>query len=217
MASTVFLRRGQRFEAVPLPAEAQFAPAFAPVVADFDGDGREDLFLSQNCFALRPEEPRLDAGRGLWLRGDGRGNFSPVPGQQSGLRIHGEQRGAAVADFDGDGRPDLAVAQNSGETKLFRNLGGRPGLTVRLQGPAENPTAVGASLRLITVAGRGPVREIHAGSGYLSQDSATQVLPAPETPREIWVRWPSGKETVTPVRSGAKAVIINGDGTERDR
>ena len=63
LATTVFLRRGERFEAVPLPAEAQFAPAFSVNVADFDGDGHEDVFLSQNCFALRPEEPRLDAGR----------------------------------------------------------------------------------------------------------------------------------------------------------
>ncbi|NJN36689.1 MAG: DUF4118 domain-containing protein [Nitrospiraceae bacterium] len=41
---------------------------------------------------------RLDAGRGLWLRGDGRGGFAAVPGQESGLNVYGEQRGAAAAD-----------------------------------------------------------------------------------------------------------------------
>src|SRR5207249_1234201 len=65
LQSTVFLNRGDHFEAVPLPAEAQFAPAYALCVADFDGDGNEDLFLSQNLFAVHPDTSRYDAGRGL--------------------------------------------------------------------------------------------------------------------------------------------------------
>src|SRR4029077_2565432 len=43
--SMVFLNRGDHFEAKPLPIEAQFAPAFGITVADFDGDGFEDIFL----------------------------------------------------------------------------------------------------------------------------------------------------------------------------
>jgi enediyne biosynthesis protein E4 len=62
LASTVFLNRGSHFVAAPLPPEAQWSPAHAAVVADFDGDGHEDLFLSQNFFAVRPEWPRLDRG-----------------------------------------------------------------------------------------------------------------------------------------------------------
>ena len=50
----VFLNRGDHFEARPLPLMAQLTPAFAPVVADFDGDGNEDIFLSQNCFGTEP-------------------------------------------------------------------------------------------------------------------------------------------------------------------
>src|SRR5205814_1592091 len=46
--SMVFLNRGGRFDARPLPVEAQFAPAFAICVGDYDGDGRADVFLSQN-------------------------------------------------------------------------------------------------------------------------------------------------------------------------
>src|SRR5204863_6494091 len=46
----VFLNRGGKFAAAPLPAEAQYAPAFYAGVADFDGDGHEDLFLAQNFF-----------------------------------------------------------------------------------------------------------------------------------------------------------------------
>src|SRR5207237_8493094 len=123
------------------------------------------------------DTPRYDAGRGLWLQGDGAGNFQSVPGQTSGISIYGEQRGCALCDYDGDGRVDLVVAQNGAETKLFRNREGQPELRVRLKGPVGNPTGVGASLRLMTGETPGPAREIHAGSGYWSQESAVQVLP----------------------------------------
>jgi hypothetical protein len=119
--STLFLNRGDRFEAKPLPVEAQFAPAFAVCVADFDGDGKEDAFLSQNFFGTRAETSRYDAGRGLLLRGNGRGDFTAVPGQASGLLIYGEQRGAAALDYDRDGRMDLVVTQVGGETRLYNN------------------------------------------------------------------------------------------------
>ena len=105
LASMVFLNRTNRFEASPLPPEAQWAPAFSVNVADFDGDGHEDLFLSQNFFATPPGVNRLDAGRPVsLLRGNGPGSFAPVPGQESGIKVYGEQRGAATADYDHDGR-----------------------------------------------------------------------------------------------------------------
>jgi hypothetical protein len=124
--STLFLNRGNRFEAKPLPIEAQFAPVFAVCVADFDGDGNEDAFLSQNFFGTRAETSRHDTGRGLLLRGNGRGDFTAVPGQESGLQIYGEQRGAAAMDYDHDGRMDLVVTQVGGETKLYQNQTPRP-------------------------------------------------------------------------------------------
>src|SRR6185295_15822005 len=159
--STVFLNRGDHFIGLTLPLEAQLAPAFAVCAGDLDGDGHEDLFLSQNFFATHPEYSRHDAGRGLWLRGDGRGSFAAVAGQESGLMIYGEQRGAALCDYDGDGRTDLAVSQNAAQTKLYRNTGAKPGLRVPLLRPPGNPTAVGAMLRLVAGQKMGPAREIH--------------------------------------------------------
>src|SRR4030095_12854292 len=107
-------------------------------VADLDGDGNEDIFLSQNLFATQPRSSRYDAGRGLWLKGDGKGGLKPSSGQKSGVLVYGEQRGAALADYDGDGRIDLAVSQNGAATKLYHNVGAEPGLGVRLNaGPAN--------------------------------------------------------------------------------
>jgi len=212
LESTVFLNRGSFFEARALPVEAQMAPAFGICVGDFDGDGNEDIFLSQNFFATHPETPRYDAGRGLCLRGDGRGGFTAVKGQESGVKVYGEQRGAAVADFDGDGRMDLAVTQNGAETKLYRNVGARPGLRVRLRGPPGNPQGVGAQLRLNYGGRSGPVREVHAGSGYWSQDSAVAVLSTPQPPTQIWVRWPGGQVTTNDVPTDAKEISVDHGG-----
>ena len=192
-SSVVLLNRGDRFELRPLPREAQFAPAFGIVVADFDGDGMEDLFLAQNFFGDRPEVTRSDAGRGLLLRGDGQGNFQALAGSASGIAIHGEQRGAATGDFDKDGRPDLVVGQHAGATQLLHNVGGRPGLRVRLRGPAANPEGIGASVRLRFEDHWGPRREIHAGSGYLSSDSPVCVMATPATAKSVEVRWPGGR------------------------
>jgi len=215
LVSMLFLNRGDHFEAVPLPPEAQWAPVFAIAVSDMDGDGHEDVFLSQNFFAVRPEDDRLDAGRGLLLRGDGTGKLKPVPGPESGIAVYGEQRGACLSDFDRDGRVDLAVTQNGAETKLYRNLGAKPGLLVRLEGPEGNRDAIGAALRLHFTRGMGPIREIHAGSGYWSQDSAAQVLATPEIPNQIWIRWPGGKTTSSEVPSYAREILVKQSGEVR--
>jgi hypothetical protein len=215
LAHTIFFNRGNRFEAVALPAEAQWAPAFHAGVADFDGDGHDDVFLSQNFFANQIETTRDDAGRGLWLRGDGSGKLQSVPGQESGVKIYGEQRGAALGDYDRDGRVDLAVTQNGAAKKLYHNTGAKPGLRVRLVGPKENPLAIGATMRLIYENGFGPTREIHCGAGYWSQDSAVQVLGVREGLKAIWVRWPDGHTTEANIPTNAREINVDFDGKLR--
>jgi hypothetical protein len=206
--STVFLNRGTGFVARALPVAAQMAPAFGVCVADFDGDGNEDVFLAQNFFATQIETPRYDGGLGLWLKGNGRGDFEAVEARESGLSIFGEQRGAATADYDGDGRVDLLVGQNGQATKLFRNERARPGLRVRLNGLPNNPHAIGAQIRFVGDGRAGAVREVQAGAGYWSQSSAVKVLSRFGTRQELIVRWPGGDERRIPLRSETREIAI---------
>jgi hypothetical protein len=193
LASMLFLNRGDKFAAIPLPDQAQWSPVFGVCLADFDGDGNEDVFLSQNFFATRPEEPRLDPGRGLVLRGNGDGTLRPMSADKSGIKIYGEQRGCACGDYDRDGRTDLAVAQNRGATQLFHNETGKPGLRVRVN-------AIGATIRLKAGEKFGPARETH--------DTAAQVMSMREPATHVWVRWPGGKTTLSEIPAGAKEVEL---------
>ena len=128
---------GDQFEVRVLPVEAQLAPVFGVCVGDYDGDGKEDVFLSQNFFGTDLETGRYDAGRGLWLRGDGQGGFRAVPGQESGVKVYGEQRGAALCDYDGDGRVDLVVSQNAAATQVVSERGREAGVAGEAGGGRE--------------------------------------------------------------------------------
>lgn len=212
LATTLLLNRGDHFEAVALPAEAQFAPVFGICIADFDGDGHEDVFLAQNFSATRGTEAVFNAGRGLLLRGGANGVLQPVRGEASGIKIYGDQRGAAVGDFDGDGRIDLVVSQNGNATKLLQNQQGKPGLRVRLAGPAGNPTGVGAQLWWKEGTPSGAVHEIQAGSGYWSQNSATQVISRGSDNATLVVRWPGGKTTASSIPTNTREAVIDSEG-----
>jgi hypothetical protein len=208
--SMVFLNRTSRFEAHPLPIEAQLAPTFGITAGDLDGDGNEDLFLAQNFFGVSPDTSRLDAGRSVWLRGDGQGAFESVPAERSGLCVYGEGRGAALCDWDHDARLDLAVAQNGNATCLYHNAAARPGLRVSLKGPEGNPQGIGAIIRVGYRDGRvGPAHEVHAGSGYWSQDSAVLVMGMAGEPAKVFVDWPGGKKTICSIEKNDISVSIS--------
>jgi hypothetical protein len=195
--TTLFLNHGGRFSAVPLPREAQWSAVSSVVSGDFDGDGHLDVFLAQNHFQFEPMTPRMDAGYGLLCLGDGKGQFKRMPHFQSGIKLLGEQRGAACADWNHDGRLDLIVGQNNGKAHLYSNQSAEPGVMVRLKGRDENPWAIGAQIRLIGEEEmRGPWQVIQTGAGYGSQHGMLQVLGSLRGGNRIEVFWPNGGTSV---------------------
>jgi enediyne biosynthesis protein E4 len=102
-----------------LPDEAQFAPIYASVADDFDGDGRVDLVVAGNLYGVTPIIGRYDASYGLLLRGTGDGRFTPVEMEPSGIRIDGEVRD--MKELRGArGERLIVVARNDGRVLVLR-------------------------------------------------------------------------------------------------
>lgn len=198
--SGVFLSdAGGRYRFVPLPRIAQVAPLQGIVTGDFDGDGFQDIYAVQNSFAPIPGTGPFAGGVSQLLRGDGRGGFEAVPPRQSGLLVSGDAKALVLLDLESDGWPDFLASRNNGATIAWKNGGiaQRRSLAVKLRGGPGNPTAIGARLTLELADGTRQVRELHAGSGYYSQSTATAFFGYQETntPRRLVVRWPDGRTT----------------------
>jgi hypothetical protein len=90
-------------------------------ILDFDGDGRPDLFFCQGGPLLPASGQPRPAD--VLLRNLGGGRFEDISARV-GLTPKGYGQGAAVADYDGDGDPDIYVTRY-GPNTLWRNDGGR--------------------------------------------------------------------------------------------
>ena len=80
------------FTLVPLALEAQIAPIYGIVAADIEGNGKQDLLMAGNFDGVKPEIGRMSAGYGVYLRGDGKGHFTPVRALESGFFVPGQTR-----------------------------------------------------------------------------------------------------------------------------
>ena len=180
-----------------LPRLAQTSPAFGVALAEVDGDGHADLYLSHNFYSPQPETGRMDGGLSLLLRGIGDGSFTTVWPKESGLIATGDAKALAVTDLNNDGWPDFVVAINNGSLLAFENRGLKTNrmLSVRLQGKPGNPTAIGARVTVRLDDGSAQTVEMNAGGGYLSQSTSTLTfgLSKDKKVKETTVRWPDGR------------------------
>jgi len=109
---------------------------------DYNNDGLLDLFVSnycqwnpateQACFANGHNGVRIicdprycDPLPNMLYRNNGNGTFTDVSAQ-TGIAAHpGRGMGVAVADYDGDGYPDIFVANDNAANQLFHNIKGQ--------------------------------------------------------------------------------------------
>jgi len=116
---SIYLENDQgRFTAKPLPQLSQISSINKFVVDDFDADGNLDVVLAGNLYNAEVETPRNDASFGLYLKGDGAGNFSAKTMLESGLRIVGDVRGMEVLFIDKV--KHLLVAKNDEQLQLVK-------------------------------------------------------------------------------------------------
>ena len=108
--------------------------------ADFDGDGFLDLFLvryvsysvEKNFFCGDVQTGRRQychpslypPDNNLIFRNNENGTFADITGSSGIGKARGKGLGVVISDLDGDGRPDIYVANDTTMNFLFRNLGG---------------------------------------------------------------------------------------------
>ena len=181
---------------------------------DADLNGFQDLFMVNGHVV---DEARLRnaprAQRPQLFRNTGTGQFEEVtapPG--SGLDRLLVGRGAAYADYDGDGDLDIVVQQNQGPALLLRNELASPHrfLRVRLTGTKSNRDGIGTDVRVHTEAGM-QRQMLRTGVSYLSQSDFPLLFglgQAKEVTR-VEIAWPSGLTEVyrdVPVNTTLDAV-----------
>ena len=89
-ASVYIENNGGTFKVYKLPVEAQFSSIQQIIVDDFDKDGNIDALIAGNLYDSEVETPRNDGSNGLFLKGNGKGEFSSVSVNQSGFYTKGD-------------------------------------------------------------------------------------------------------------------------------
>ncbi|EAQ04047.1 FG-GAP repeat domain protein [Pseudooceanicola batsensis HTCC2597] len=161
---------------------------------DVDNDGRDDIFVAKGNVEQMPVAAMEDPNSLLQQQADG--SFAEVS-VAAGVASVARSRGAALADFDNDGRLDLAVVNRRAEMEVHANV--TPGgnwLSVDVAQSPPNPQAVGAFLEL-RAGGRRHIREITVGGGHAGGSAGPQHfgLGVAGT-ADLRVIWPDG--TVSP-------------------
>ena len=178
-------------------AAGVFAPAIGPSRTgwgdswiDLANNGREDLVFANG--AIPVTNLVKNAGPIQVLENLGGGRFadaSAAVGLNPGPVVNG--RGLAAADYDNDGRVDIAINSIGGKLVLLHNTGASGHwLEVNLA-----KFAPGAVVTAVLPDGSRLVREAQAGSSYLSSEDPRIHfgLGAATTVKELTVRWPGGR------------------------
>lgn len=122
LADHLYLNNGKgQFNKAEGALPALLANKSCAAAADVDGDGDQDLFIGVLADARSygaPQESYL-------LLNDGRGKFSAAPPGMIGLQGIGMVTSAVFADFNGDQKPDLAIAGEWMPVKIFLNQNGK--------------------------------------------------------------------------------------------
>jgi enediyne biosynthesis protein E4 len=106
-----------RFKVSSLPYQAQFSNINDILVDDFNKDGHLDALTVGNMFVSEIETPRNDAGNGLLMLGDGKGNFSASTNKESGFFANRDAKKIVV--ISNKKQRKILIANNDDKLQCF--------------------------------------------------------------------------------------------------
>jgi enediyne biosynthesis protein E4 len=180
-----------------MTAESSPMSGYSLNMADFDNDGRKDIFVARGdvqspamSSLVQIDQPNtvfrnLPGGR--WSALTEEAGFDVLPPRR--------HRGAAVGDFNHDGKLDIVVTALSAPAEIWMNDSPNHShwLELALRGTKSNRDGIGARIKIVA-AGQTQYSYKSTASGYASS-SAGPVhfgLGAASIVDVIEVRWPSG-------------------------
>jgi len=122
--SVILTNEGGTFSKSNLPNQAQVAPINSIVPKDINGDGNVDLILAGNNFDTEVETARYDAGTGLILLGDGKGDFQALSIAESGIFVNQNVKDIKLVK-GANGEHCIVVFNNGGPVQVFKNQGNK--------------------------------------------------------------------------------------------
>jgi hypothetical protein len=165
---------------------------------DFDNDGDLDLFIANG-------DAHFPVGwENLLLENRGDATFTDASTKGGAyFKAQMRGRGAAVGDYNNDGRPDLLVTLLADRAVLLKNRGAadRHWLRLDLEGTRSNRDGYGALVR-VQAGGKRFLAEHRCPVGFLSQSDRRLHfgLDRAAMAERIEIRWPSGQtQTLTNV------------------
>jgi enediyne biosynthesis protein E4 len=181
---------------------------------DYDNDGWPDIFVADGHIENEIErvQKRVSYAEPPHLfRNLGAGRFKEVTDQMgTAFASPKVARGAAYADIDNDGFPDLLVTTNGGRDYLFHNQdGSNHSLRIKLVGTKSNRDGIGAVVRVSSGADH-QSKMLKSGSSYLSQSELvlTFGLGASAKADLVEVQWPSGHTDKLSNVAGGQTVTV---------
>ena len=119
---SVFLRNdgSKKLRMQPLPERAQISMVNGLVATSLKNNGINDLIVAGNFYPWRVQQGPSDAGMGLILNNDGKGNFIPGVFEQTGLDISGDVRNL-ISVKTNNGLLLIAVKNNSAVQVIKEN------------------------------------------------------------------------------------------------
>jgi hypothetical protein len=118
LQSAILWNNNGNFQLEALPLEAQVSPVFGIVADDLDEDGKIDIWLGGNFYAVKPQVGRLNASKGVFLKGVGGKMFTYFSPTASGVVVDGEVRDASVIHINGS--KHLIIGRNNARVLLFQ-------------------------------------------------------------------------------------------------
>lgn len=118
LASGIFRNENGFFRFEPFPLKAQFSRTSSILFEDLNHDGQKDLLLLGNFYPYRVQMGPCDASLGLFMQGDGLGNFKPLTPSESGLWGIGDARQAVIVSNQAVNKR-IFVGINDSQMKIF--------------------------------------------------------------------------------------------------